>query len=113
MFRQIRFALRMCVLNVPLLSSAQLLRPPPQEYVLHFQPNAVAFTDQIHLGAAFTMESWVFLDTTSQEGGGVIMGKTNYPRGAAPFFRYMLGIDGRKPWFTQSAGQPLPSMRSR
>jgi uncharacterized protein (TIGR03437 family) len=101
-----RIGVWMCaLLSVPGLLFAQALIPPPQDYVLHFQPNAVAYTDQIQLGAAFTMETWVFPNTPSPL--SIIMGKPNNPRGSDPNIHYGIGFDatGRKPSFVQSTGQ--------
>ena len=88
----------MCVLlAAPVFLGAQALTPPPQEYVLHFQPNSVAFTDQISIGATFTMEAWIYLDAASPF--SLIMGKPNLS---------FIGFDsaGHKPMFTQSTDQP-------
>lgn len=92
------------VLAAPALLCAEVLKPPPQEYVLHFQPNAVAYTDQISLGATFTMETWIFPDAASP--GGVFMGKVNSPRGSDPFIHYTIGFNLGKPAFFQTTGQP-------
>ena len=91
-------------LVAPALLLAQALTPHPQEYVLNFQ-HGVASTDQIGLGATFTMETWVFLTAASPF--AIIMGKANNPRSANPFLHYALALDstGRKPTFIQSTGQ--------
>jgi len=80
--------------------------PPPQDYALHFGGNAVAYTDQISLGSAFTMEAWLFLDAASPF--SIVMGKPNNPRGSDPFHHYILGFEanGLRPSFVQSTGQP-------
>ena len=97
-------------LFAPAILCAQALTPPSQDYVLHFLQvpgsPAVATTDQINLGATFTMESWVFLDAASPF--SVVMGKPNNPRSADPFLNYSLGFEdgGRKASFIQTTGQP-------
>jgi uncharacterized protein (TIGR03437 family) len=85
---------------------AQTLKPPLQDSVLEFRTNSVAYTDQISLGPAFTMECWVFLETASPF--QVIMGKAANPRTSDPFMNYIIGLDqsGLIPTFVQSTGQP-------
>ncbi|MBI4480630.1 MAG: VCBS repeat-containing protein [Acidobacteria bacterium] len=96
----------LCVLlATPALLRAQGLKPPPQDYVLHFQPSAVVYAQQINLGPSFTMEAWIFLDVVTR--GPLIMGKANNPRTADPFLHYAIGLelDSPMPRFAQTTGQ--------
>ena len=84
---------------------AQALKPPPQDYVLRFDSNSVAYAPQISVTASFTMEAWVYLDTITP--GPLIMGRANNPRDVNPWQLYALGLDVDRPTptFQQSTGQ--------
>ena len=96
-----RFALLMCA---PALLCAQSLKPPSQEFVLHFGSNNVAIANPITLGTSFTMEGWIYLETITR--GPLIMGRATDPR-TDPFQLYTLGLEATRPQprFTQSTGQ--------
>jgi uncharacterized protein (TIGR03437 family) len=96
-----RFALLVCA---PVLLCAQSLKPPSQEFVLHFSTNNVAIANPITLGASFTMEGWIYLEAATR--GPLIMGRASDPR-TDPFHLYTLGLELTRPQprFTQSTGQ--------
>jgi uncharacterized protein (TIGR03437 family) len=96
-----RFALLLCA---PALLCAQSLKPPSQEFVLHFSTNNVAIANPITLGASFTMEGWIYLEAATR--GPLIMGRAADPR-SDPYQLYTLGLEATRPQprFTQSTGQ--------
>jgi len=96
-----RFALLICA---PALLCAQSLKPPAQEFVLHFGTNNVAIANPITLGASFTMEGWIYLEATTR--GPLIMGRATDPR-SDPYQLYTLGLEVTRPQprFVQSTGK--------
>jgi hypothetical protein len=92
-------------LSIDATFTRQPLVPPVQLSVLKFSVPAVAFTQDISVGASFTMETWVSLDGASPY--GVVMGKPSNPCCTDPYMNYSIVLDpfGTSFVFEQSTGQ--------
>ena len=82
------------------------IAPPEQSSVLRFEGSDMAFTGgttDLQLGSAFTLEAWVFFESTTPY--AFIMGKPHQNRHADPFMSYCLELNGDgKIEFAQSTG---------
>lgn len=97
--------LALAAFNIPVLATA--LAPPVQWRVLQFAPGQIAVAPpvpQLELGAAFTLEAWVFVEKFQP--WAYLLGKTD-PTDGDPYWSYLLALsaDGSHVQFVQTTGR--------